>query len=136
MAIHSCLKINFSSNYINPNIGFRIKLDDHVQSYWFNQVDHEYVCELIDEDQSHVLTLELLGKQQFFESNENFMVQVKQVELDYVDITKFFCWTLLPYQTKHGTTTFCEYMGDDGTVTFGFQSPIYQWLKKNYTWYL
>lgn len=135
MPISSCLKISFRSNHINPNIKFNITLDEHTTSYCFDQLNHEYECEFFDEDLLHVLRLELLGKEQWIDQSPDFLVQVTRVELDYVDITKFFCWKLLPYQTQHGLDTFCEYLGMDGVVTFDFQSPVYKWLKSNYVWY-
>jgi hypothetical protein len=135
MSIRSCLKLSFCSNYINPDIKFDISLDGYKQTYCFDQQQHEYICEFDDNQESHVFTLTLVNKEKHIDQMEDFLVHITQVELDYVDITKFFCWQQLLYQTNYNDTTFCECMGADGTVTFEFQSPVYQWLKSNYKWY-
>lgn len=135
MSIRSCLKLAFCSNYINPDIGFDIEFDGQTQSYHFDQLQHTYICEFDDENELHNLKLTLLNKEKYIDTMEDFLVTITQVELDYADITKFFCWQQLPYRTNYEDTTFCECMGADGTVTFEFQSPAYRWLKANYIRY-
>lgn len=137
-------KIQFQARATGPDLFLTVKFDDNtVWSQPLSQDPVQIQHEFEDLNAAHTLQLTLSGKQpQHTELDaqgnivSDRVVEISQVQLDDIELGLVF-WNHSSYQHNFNGTSadtqekFYGVMGCNGTVTFEFASPIYQWLLEN-----
>lgn len=137
-------KIQFQARATGPDLFLTVKFDGvqiFDQQLTLDPVDIQHEFE--DSGHQHCLQLTLSGKQpQHTELDaqgnivSDRVVEISQAQLDDIELGLVF-WNHSSYQhnfngtAPHTQEKFYGVMGCNGTVTFEFTSPIYQWLLEN-----
>ena len=127
-----------------PEILFEISIDDQVQvSSHADAQEHRLDHEFADSDipQTKVLKLVMSGKNEthtIVDDNNQIVsdsaVEIQKIILDDIDVTDELCKGLKCYQHNNNGSTdtimdeFYGYMGQNGTVTWSFELPLYKWF--------
>lgn len=134
-------KIQFQAQATGPDLFLTVKFNgDTIWAQPLSTTPCVIQHEFQDLDLQHVMELTLSGKQPEHTALaadgsivSDRILEISQTQLDDIDLGLMFCNHCSYQHNFNGTgpdteEKFYGVMGCNGTVTFRFASPIYQWL--------